>query len=515
MPESADETRPARWAYWTIMALGVLCVVLSMVIAYLLIQRPEAGLVPEIALQDPDVRQQVVAQLVAENAGIYDSHVDADVGRILQPNLPGRPAGDVPISTNRFGIRERDYALPKPPDVLRVVILGDSFVFGWGVRAEERLGAHLEPWLTEQSTDFTGRIEVLHIGVASWTFTNEAAYLRRQLSDLQPDLVFHISAPNDIDDGPGTRGFGVPATFSPQMRKRADSMINAAFPMASLGFSRSGYLRHGIDYEGLQRYRTAVAEVQRLASAVEHAGGRYRLILHHRHQNPITWTHLGRYLDPTQVVFLADSFGSDEQYWNSKRDPHWNPAGNRIMAQLLYGLILRDGLLPQLTLTPWDEADQVVEKIAVAGRAEAEGPNLQEHAPRMPALPIASRIDFEQLDAVSAAQVHGGIDRERRVSPYASFVLKNEGGRQLRIQGRTFPRPELDGAQVQVFIDAEQVGSFELRADTELDLHYAVPEATTDRPYLTIRFESDDYVYAGPDLQHCAVFWLKRLALET
>ena len=516
MTEPADRADLLHQSYWIIMGLGVLCVGLLLAVIYLLWLRPDPVHVSADGLQDADLREQVIKQLIGSNPGISDSHNDPDVGRINQPNLQGRMVGGVPVSTNRFGIRERNYALPKPPGTVRVVILGDSFVFGYGVRSEERLGIHLERWLTERTTNFDGPIEVLQIGVPSWTFTNEVAYLRRQLSELQPDLVFHISVPNDIADGRGARGFGVPSGFSPQVRKRADSRINTMFARQFLGFPGEGYLRRAIDYEGRQRYQDAVAKIQRLARLIEQMGGQYRLLLHHRHQVPITRQHLGRHFEPTHVVYMGSIFGNDRQYWTAENDWHWNPAGHLKVAQLLYGLIVRDGLLPQVNPAPWDEAAQVVEEIADGGRVEAERGDLDEAAilALTYAPPLAASIDFEKLDKPTAAQIHGGIDKARRVSPYASFVLKNDGGTHLRIQGQTFPRPELDGAHVRVFVDAEAVGLFELRADTELDLRYALPEAVAEHPYLSVRFEASDYVYQGPDLQHCVVFYLKRIALE-
>jgi hypothetical protein len=40
-----------------------------------------------------------------------------------------------------------------------------------------------------------------------------------------------------------------------------------------------------------------------------------------------------------------------------------------------------------------------------------------------------------------------------------------------------------------------------------------LPPASATRPFLSIRFAADDYVYAADDLQHCVVFRLDRLEL--
>src|SRR2546421_7867126 len=43
----------------------------------------------------------------------------------------------VPVSINSHGHRDREYSQQKPPDVYRIVILGDSTTFGWDVRTED------------------------------------------------------------------------------------------------------------------------------------------------------------------------------------------------------------------------------------------------------------------------------------------------------------------------------------------------------------------------------------------
>ena len=87
MVDFFDNQRLLHQAYWIIMGLGVFCVVLLLVLIFPWIPRPDSVSVSAVALQDPDVLEQVVVQLVAKNSGIYDAHVDADVGRINQPNL--------------------------------------------------------------------------------------------------------------------------------------------------------------------------------------------------------------------------------------------------------------------------------------------------------------------------------------------------------------------------------------------------------------------------------------------
>ncbi len=522
MTESNDVPRSdprvaLKQANRVILTLALLLLGALVGLAWVWLQRPAVDL-DQVAMLDPAIRRQVVSRLAHRHEGFYDSHVDADIGRTSVADLVGFEAEGIVIDTNRFGMRERDYPMPKPPGTLRIVLLGDSFVFGIGVQAQDRMGVFLEQELRSRSP-YDGEIEVLHLGVASWNYINQAAFLRRQLSQLQPDVVLHLSLPNDIEDGVGVRGVGVWARFSPQLPRRADSVLDAGFPVATLGFKRSGYVRHGIDYEGQQRYAAAVALLGRLQGEIEKAGGTYRLLLHFRQLLQPSWKYLGRHLSPGTAVYISKDFGNDRRYWVDRNDHHWNRQGHLRASRMLYELLRRDGLAPRLELPEWEEASRDFEAIAEHGRGEAEQREQTEHELlallRSPA--IGSAIDFQQLDDASAAQIHTGIDAERLVSPYASFVLAQptDGGlAALRIRGRTLERPELDGAKVQIFIDETPVEVLEIVSGNEIDLVVPVPEAVKGRPFSSIRFSSDDYVYAGFDFQHCVVFQLDSIVFE-
>ncbi|GEM_PF-2908333 len=45
---------------------------------------------------------------VSGRSGLWDSHPDADVGRVLQPDLEGQRDVQTLVDSNLFGLRERD-----------------------------------------------------------------------------------------------------------------------------------------------------------------------------------------------------------------------------------------------------------------------------------------------------------------------------------------------------------------------------------------------------------------------
>ncbi len=497
-----------------ILSLGSTCLALVIVIVCLIRPHLSSQLDPTSLLSDPNAKESVIARLANEHGELYDSHSDADVGRVLLPNLKDRSVRGSSVTTNRYGIRERNYVLPKPNGMIRIVLLGDSFVYGRGVAASERMGVHLERWLRENCPDAVP-IEVLHIGVSSWNYQAQTAYLRRQLHDLRPDLVIQIALPNDIEPSAGIRGFGKMARHSPQFPLFADSVLNAAFPRQMLLQAATNYLRFGIDFESRSRYQAARDDIQKLLLALDNYGCRYRLLFHYHRQLSVAWKHIGRHFDPSKMVYLSKDFASESRYWISESDYHWNTDGHLIVAKLIYGMIARERLLPGVEAPIWDEAAIIFDRITGPGRIDAERDLTDDAVLRTGSdRQIASHIDFEALTESTAAQIHGGVDSSHRASPYASFVLKNNNRSHVRIQGTALPDNVLNNTHVQVYIGPDCVGSIELVADARFDKTFILPAANRDTPFINLRLISPDYVYRGNDLQHCVAYQLRRVSIE-
>jgi hypothetical protein len=102
----------------------------------------------------------------------------------------------VTVCTNKAGLRDRDHDAGETP---RVLGLGDSFTFGWGVEAGDTFLAHVERALRLG-------LPKQHPGVwnAGLSYTGQAhqeVLLRYLYGDVRPDLVvLAFSEDNDIDE---------------------------------------------------------------------------------------------------------------------------------------------------------------------------------------------------------------------------------------------------------------------------------------------------------------------------
>ena len=92
-----------------------------------------------------------------------------------------------PVHINSLGTRGLEFQPNNPAGTLRILSLGDSRTFGWGLTEGETYSGRLEAMLCEQ----TGRknIEVINAGVNAWSYPQMLVYLRNIGLRYQPDIV--------------------------------------------------------------------------------------------------------------------------------------------------------------------------------------------------------------------------------------------------------------------------------------------------------------------------------------
>jgi lysophospholipase L1-like esterase len=105
--------------------------------------------------------------------------------------------GCVDVRINQLGLRERDDITPgnKAADERRIVCVGDSFTFGWGVPVEQCWVRLLEAEL--RKTD--GNVHTVNCGASGALCVDEYAVgLRTRFGEFRPDLVLVTICLNDL-----------------------------------------------------------------------------------------------------------------------------------------------------------------------------------------------------------------------------------------------------------------------------------------------------------------------------
>jgi hypothetical protein len=144
-------------------------------------------LLPLASVQRLQSRQQARPGARAPHPrGLYRLH--PVVGWTLAPGYAGRfEGGDfaIAVAASADGLRDRDFG-PKPPGTVRILGLGDSFAFGWGVESDESLFKVLEKRLDAAAP---GRYEVVNAGIPGFGTYESLQMLHWLAPRYDPDLV--------------------------------------------------------------------------------------------------------------------------------------------------------------------------------------------------------------------------------------------------------------------------------------------------------------------------------------
>jgi hypothetical protein len=99
------------------------------------------------------------------------------------------------LSTNRFGMRDREYDLARLPASRRLAVLGPSYVMGSGVADGEPFETLVEERLNREWRTHTGlHYELLNFGVPGYSLAQQAHILENgRVGQFQPDAVVLVS----------------------------------------------------------------------------------------------------------------------------------------------------------------------------------------------------------------------------------------------------------------------------------------------------------------------------------
>lgn len=174
-------------------------------------RRPAAGVLSNVALSI----SVVTLSLAVIEAGLRLFYRELPDRVAYGMFMPDRELGAVPspgyrdatTTINKWGMRGGPRPLAPPPGGLRVLVLGDSFVFG-SEQQDETIVSFLEPIL---QASLPGRaVEVLNGGVPGYDTIQEAAWYRRFARPLKPQIVvLALYIGNDLEENLHHRPQGV------------------------------------------------------------------------------------------------------------------------------------------------------------------------------------------------------------------------------------------------------------------------------------------------------------------
>jgi hypothetical protein len=99
----------------------------------------------------------------------------------LSNGISSRTGYPIEYRINSKGLRDNETTYEKPDGTFRIVLIGDSFTFGWGVPIEKHFSTLLEGYFKN--------VEVINMGIEAYGIDQELIYLQLEGFRYEPDLV--------------------------------------------------------------------------------------------------------------------------------------------------------------------------------------------------------------------------------------------------------------------------------------------------------------------------------------
>jgi lysophospholipase L1-like esterase len=122
---------------------------------------------------------------------------DRQIGHEHRPEVHAFLMG-VNVAINRHKLRDREIGFERTPNTFRMLMLGDSLTFGWGVPIERTFVKRLEAMITAAGI----KAEVINAGVGNYNTSMEVAYYMAEGYRYQPDVVVLNYFINDAEKTP-------------------------------------------------------------------------------------------------------------------------------------------------------------------------------------------------------------------------------------------------------------------------------------------------------------------------
>lgn len=149
-------------------------------------------LVAELLLRPSTFPQEMLAGTTkTKRAKLYGWALEPDT--TIDFRIPDS-GESVPFVINSQGWKDVEHTITKPPGTVRILVLGDSYTFGY-VPLESLYTRKLDELLKQRGY---ASVEVLSMGVAGWGTDQELEALKREGMAFSPDIVICQFCANDL-----------------------------------------------------------------------------------------------------------------------------------------------------------------------------------------------------------------------------------------------------------------------------------------------------------------------------
>jgi len=282
--------------------------------------------------------------------------IHPDIVYELRPNITADFA-NVIIKINNDGFRNKPYPREKDSGTVRIVTLGDSHMFGWGVAENKKYTDLLENMLNSRFP--TKKWEVINTAVPGYNTFIEVETLAKKGLSFNPDIVLIEYINNDLDlpnflmDRPDL--LNCRESFLYTFLKGRLSTLKTPFILTNspsfledekyLRFA--GYYHAGLvpeKYKHMAGWESCCSAISRLKDMQEKHD--FDVLICISHNNPASI--------PEKITETCSNLGfhaftclqwDKPDFWLSAEDRHPSEKGHQIIAETIFNLMAKEKLM--------------------------------------------------------------------------------------------------------------------------------------------------------------------------
>lgn len=304
---------------------------------------------------------------------------DPLLGWAHQPGQEGifeTPQFRTAVRINALGLRDREHSYERQNNIKRILVLGDSFAWGYGVEESERFSQVLEEKLD---------VEVINAGVSGYSTDQELLWYQNEGIKYDTDLVILEFAGNDVGDN--DRELVNTIYFKPKFVFQDDQLVPTGYPVPET--STQGKItyflsqRSALAYFLVLRYfdflslysqlkadpdasklpapgknpetepfKLTIALIDEMRSIAESRNAEFIIVTNDRWWNASSGQTYEDFISTIEsegflVLDVESMTGFDPEKMLIPDDGHWNQAGHEFAAEKIQALIVEHQLLCQ------------------------------------------------------------------------------------------------------------------------------------------------------------------------
>ncbi|HIJ66328.1 MAG TPA: SGNH/GDSL hydrolase family protein [Candidatus Hydrogenedentes bacterium] len=266
---------------------------------------------------------------------------------------------DQPVAINADGFRGDIVPVAKRPDAIRIVGIGDSVMFGWGVKDEEVCLSVLADMLNSGYPEHSW--EIVNMAVPGYNTAMEVATLKEKGLAYRPDFVIISFTENDLNLPNFIRAqedyLALSQSFMIKYFRntlREISMVRAPRGTDARGFASEPHEvpKPYRDMVGPEAHRAAMEELHALRSSNEFEV----IVLSHRslpnfvkEESAQLGFHTVETAPLWQEYAAEHNLDATTAWQLSKKDPHPSALGHKIIAEGLFRFLEEELLKEELS----------------------------------------------------------------------------------------------------------------------------------------------------------------------